>query len=124
MNFRVTIYLPSGLPFIITCGVLRFIEGMGTSLYNTSTIVLFAHLYPEKLGAIFVSSNDHSNLARTHTCRHTVICKYTHHPLIMYTHTHTHTHTHTMFQGVKQTSSGLGYATGPVIGGFLYLVNT
>ena len=27
-----------------------------------------------------------------------------------------------LLQGVKQTSSGLGYATGPVIGGFLYLV--
>ena len=54
-NYRVTIYLPSGATFIVICGVLRFIEGFGTSLYNTTIIALLAHLYPESLGTIFVS---------------------------------------------------------------------
>ena len=43
------------MTFIVICSVLRFIEGFGTSLYNTAIVVLIAHLYPDSLGAIFVS---------------------------------------------------------------------
>ena len=52
---RVTIYLPSGMTFIVIVSILRFIEGFGTSLHNTTIIALLAHLYPNSLGTAFVN---------------------------------------------------------------------
>jgi hypothetical protein len=54
INYRVTFSLSSGVKFIIICDMPRFIEGFGTSLYNTTIITLLAHLCPDTLGTSYL----------------------------------------------------------------------
>lgn len=51
---RLTIYLPSGWPFIVVCVTLRFIEGVGTALFLTAGYTLITQLYPQSTGFIVV----------------------------------------------------------------------
>ena len=53
-QYRLSVYLPSGWPFIVTCIVLRIIEGVATALFTTAGYTLLTELYPESTGFIVV----------------------------------------------------------------------
>ena len=53
-TYRLAIYLPSGWPFIVVCIALRFIEGVGTALFNTAGYTLIIQLFPQYMGLLMV----------------------------------------------------------------------
>ena len=81
------------------CIVLRIIEGVAIALFTTAGYTLLTKLYPDHTGFIVVCEN----AIEVYLSVCTVMI---------------------LFQGLAEIGSGLGFASGPVIGGFLYKVFT
>ena len=65
-SFRFVNLIPNEWSFVLSCIVLRLLEGLGTAVLNTAIFSTFPKLFPKSVATLVVTQQKVQHLIRVH----------------------------------------------------------